>query len=174
MRHHPLVSTEVFRFVDASVERALRQASASLTTAGVRHVICGGLAVGAYGYIRATRDADFLVGDEAFIVQGGLVSFVPGVPLKIAGIDTDMVPMEEGMRFLEAEIADPIDFDGMPLISPEGLVAMKLISFRRKDQLDIAELIECGATDYEMCADYLEANGRGDLVERLTRIEQGR
>ena len=41
----------------------------------------GGLAVGANGFPRATKDVAFLVGDEAFERHpGGLVTFRPGVP----------------------------------------------------------------------------------------------
>ena len=55
---------------------AMRVASAALKSAGVRHVVVGGLAVGAHGYPRATKDVDFLVGDEAFEHHpGGLLPF---------------------------------------------------------------------------------------------------
>ncbi len=44
----------------------MRSSSLQLTCAGVRHVLIGALAVGAWGYPRASKDVDFLVGDEAF------------------------------------------------------------------------------------------------------------
>jgi hypothetical protein len=47
--------------------RALSVASATLSELGVRHALVGGLAVGAWGYPRNTRDIDFLVGEEAFV-----------------------------------------------------------------------------------------------------------
>ena len=40
---------------------AMRAASRALAQAGVRHSVAGGLAVGANGYPRATKDVDFLV-----------------------------------------------------------------------------------------------------------------
>ncbi len=43
---------------------AMRRASEVLTRLGVRHALVGGLVVGAHGYPRATKDVDFLVGDE--------------------------------------------------------------------------------------------------------------
>src|SRR5438477_162072 len=46
---------------------ALRVASEALTRAGIAHAVIGGLAVGANGYPRATKDVDFLVGDDAFV-----------------------------------------------------------------------------------------------------------
>jgi hypothetical protein len=45
---------------------AMKVASAVLKRVGVRHVVVGGLAVGANGFPRATKDVNFLVGDEAF------------------------------------------------------------------------------------------------------------
>jgi hypothetical protein len=54
---------------------AMRLASNALSALGVRHVVVGGLAVGANGNPRATRVVDFLVGDEAFEHHpGGFVS----------------------------------------------------------------------------------------------------
>ncbi|HSN99340.1 MAG TPA: hypothetical protein VLS89_13685, partial [Candidatus Nanopelagicales bacterium] len=50
---------------------ALRAASQQLTRVGIRHALVGGLAVGAHGHPRATKDVDFLVGDEAFAHHGG-------------------------------------------------------------------------------------------------------
>jgi deoxycytidylate deaminase len=44
--------------VAPKVLEALRLASEALTTARVRHVVVGGLAVGVNGYPRATKDVD--------------------------------------------------------------------------------------------------------------------
>ena len=46
---------------------AMRIASLALKRAGVRHVVVGGLAVGANGFPRATRDVDFLVGENYLV-----------------------------------------------------------------------------------------------------------
>src|SRR5688572_16385843 len=48
--------------VAAEVLEALKLASQALTVAKVRHFVVGGLAVGANGYPRATKDVDSLVG----------------------------------------------------------------------------------------------------------------
>jgi hypothetical protein len=64
---------------------AMQVASAALTRVGVRHTLVGGLAVGANGYPRATRDVDFLVGEEAFEHHAdGLVTMRPGVPIQVS------------------------------------------------------------------------------------------
>src|SRR5258708_35274194 len=71
---------------------AMRVASATLTKLGVRHTLVGGLAVGAHGYPRATKDVDFLVGDEAFEHHaGGIVTMKPGIPIQIGGVLVDLL-----------------------------------------------------------------------------------
>src|SRR5438093_2280168 len=58
---------------------AMRAASAQLTRTGVRHALIGALAVGAWGYPRASKAVDFLAGDEAFEQhEGGIVTMAPG------------------------------------------------------------------------------------------------
>ena len=49
-------------------------------------VVVGGLAIGANGFPRATRDVDFLVGAEAFEHHAdGLVTLRAGVPFQVTG-----------------------------------------------------------------------------------------
>lgn len=174
-RKHTTASAEILTFIPPKVLHALRAASENLTRLGIKHVICGGVAVSAYGHVRATRDVDFLVGDEAFVHSaGGLVSFAPGVTWAIDGIPTDVIPLStdkenENMRFLQADLDDPYDLDGMPLISPEALVTMKLVARRRKDLDDVNALLENGAVSYEDVTAFLKRNGRDDLLVHLDR-----
>ena len=64
--------------ISKKVLDAMRVASDALTALGIRHVVVGGLAVGANGYPRATKDVDFLVGDEAFEQHpGGFIRSSP-------------------------------------------------------------------------------------------------
>ena len=76
----------VFRFVAPQVRDAAVKTAAQLEQLGVRYALVGGLAVGAYGYVRATTDVDFLVGEEAFEHHGPLVTFKAGVPIEVDGI----------------------------------------------------------------------------------------
>jgi hypothetical protein len=175
---HPSVSTDVLDFIPSRVLKALVTASENLTRLGIRHAICGGVAVGAYGFVRATKDVDFLTGDEAFVISsGGITMLAPGVGFAVNDIPTDMVGMtrkghrDGDMRFLEVEIDNPFDLDDMPLISPEGLIAMKLIAFRRKDQLDIIEVLRAGASTIDKCTRYLTTANRPDLVVRLETLK---
>jgi hypothetical protein len=84
--------------VAPAVLDALRLASEALTIANVRHVVVGGLAVGANGYPRATKDVDFLVGAEAFHHHpNGLVTMRPEVPFQVNGVAVaDVIEMIKG------------------------------------------------------------------------------
>jgi hypothetical protein len=76
---------------------AWKAAFAALARAGVRHVVIGGLAVGAHGYPRATRAVDFLVGDDAFVHHpGGLVTMNPALPIEVDGVPIDYLTPKTG------------------------------------------------------------------------------
>jgi len=137
--------------VSQTVLDAMRKASAALTRAGVRHVVVGGLAVGANGYPRATRDVDFLVGDEAFERHdGGLVSLRAGVPFQVDGVAIDFLSVGPGDDFLADVLAAPAG----TFIEAPPLVYLKLKSPRHKDRTDIIELIKSGIA-VDACRSYL-------------------
>lgn len=133
---------------------ALKLASEALTAAGVRHVVVGGLAVGANGYPRATKDVDFLVGAEAFQYHAsGLVTMRPEIPFQVNGVAVDLLSPEAGEDFLEATLAAP---PGTMMEAPP-LIYMKLKSPRRKDEADVIEMIK-GGIDTKQARDYLLAH----------------
>lgn len=137
--------------VAAKVLEAMRLASEALTAAGVRHVVVGGLAVGANGYPRATKDVDFLVGAEAFHHHAnGLVTMRPDIPFQVNGVAVDLLSPEAGEDFLEATLAAPPG----SMMEAAPLVYMKLKSPRRKDHVDVIELIK-GGIDSKRCRAYL-------------------
>jgi hypothetical protein len=137
--------------VAPKVLAALGLASEALRAANVRHVVVGGLAVGANGYPRATKDVDFLVGAEAFHHHpSGLVTLRPEVPFQVHGVAIDLLSPEAGEDFLEATLAAPL---GSMMEAPP-LVYMKLKSPRRKDAVDVIEMIKAGI-DVARCRAYL-------------------
>jgi hypothetical protein len=128
-----------------AIFEATRGSSEALHKAGVRHVLVGGLAVGAWGYPRWSKDVDFLVGDEAFILHpGGFVTFAPGVPISFAGVEVDSLSIGPDEPFLIEALENPITVDGIPVISVEALVYLKLKSPRDKDRVDVIELVKAG------------------------------
>ena len=148
----------VFDVNRPEIQEATRGASEALTRAGVQHVLVGGLAVGAWGYPRWSKDVDFLVSDSAFIThQGGFVTFAPGVPISFAGIAIDSLSIAPDEGFLGETLEDPLVVDGIPLVSVEALVYLKLKSPRQKDRADVVELIKAGI-DYRAVEAWLDIN----------------
>lgn len=147
---------------------ALDTASRALQSLNVRHVVVGGLAVGANGFPRATRDVDFLVGDEAFEHHaGGLVTLRAGVPFQVRSVAVDFIAPGPEEPFLAAEL------DAAPgsMIPGPPLVYMKLKSPRHKDRTDVIELFKAGL-DVEACRRYLSEHAPAfvaDLDEAVSR-----
>jgi hypothetical protein len=129
---------EISRLDDTVAPRildAMRVASARLTELGVRHALVGGLAVGAWGYVRATSDVDFLVGEEAFEHHaGGLVTMKYGVPIQVGGVAVDLLSASAN------DCGDALDLPrsgGVPVAPLAVLIGLKLNSPRPKDLADV-------------------------------------
>lgn len=153
---------EALDFVAPKVRDAALQSAAQLKQLGVRHALAGGLAVGAHGYVRATADVVFLVGEEAFEHHGVLVTFRPGVPIEVNGVRIDYLsPVALGPQLEEVLDASPIS-EGLAVVPIEALIYMKLRARRRQDLLDVVELINAGA-DVRRVRQYLEQHA-ADLV----------
>jgi len=136
---------ETFRFVSPKVRDAALDTAAQLKHLGIRYALAGGLAVGAHGYIQATTDVGFLVGEEAFVHQGSLVAFKAGVPIEVNGIRIDYLsPTSLGPQ-LEEVLDHPPTSEGLPVVPIEVLIYMKLAAKRRKDMVDVIELVKAGA-----------------------------
>jgi hypothetical protein len=130
---------------------AWHAASDALARAGVRHVVIGGLAVGANGYPRATKDVDFLVGDEAFQRHaGGLVTMNPAIPIEVNGVAIDYLSPHAGEDHLGLALSEPPG----SFIDVMRLVYMKLKASRLQDRADIAGLVKAGI-DIDECRGYL-------------------
>jgi len=152
----------ILPYMNEKIRSAARRASAELTKAGIVHAICGGLAVGHYGYPRMTVDVDFAVGDDAFNHHpGGLVT------LKIPIISVDGVPVD----FVSAPFEAAGELDGVPVVSLQTLVEMKLGAGRAKDIADVVELIKRGAIAPETIAVPPGLRDRWARAQRLAETE---
>ena len=135
---------EVFAFVAPAVRDAALAVARQLEILGVRFALAGGLAVGAHGYVRATRDVDFLVGEEAFEQHGLLVTFKPGIPIQVGGISVDYLS-GAALGLPADSLVDLALSAEVPVVSLAVLIQMKLIARRRQDQLDVVQLLKAGA-----------------------------
>lgn len=143
--------------VAPNVLDAMRVADEALTRLGVRHLLVGGLAIGAYGYPRATKDVDFLVGEEAFEHHaGGLVTMKPGMPIEVRGVVIDFLSATQGESHLDAALRAP-GGDGIRVAPSEVIAYLKLKSPRARDRSDLIELVKVGL-DVKAVRAYLSAH----------------
>jgi hypothetical protein len=136
---------EAIEYQAPSVRAAALAAHQELVRLGIPHAFVGGLAVGAHGYVRATSDVDFLVGEEAFEEHGaGIVTFRPGVPIHVGGVSIDYLTAAKLGAHLRAVLEHPLLSDGLPVVPVEDLVFMKLVAHRMRDRADVTELLKRG------------------------------
>lgn len=142
--------------LDPKVISALREVSLRLTSAGVRHAVVGALAVGVYGWPRATRDVDLLVGREAWdrLPGGELIPRVE-LPESIEGVGIDVLSTDVAGDFLEAALDAPLMSDGIPIAPPEVVICTKLLRLVMRDQADIVEMVKAGLIDRDRVRGYL-------------------
>jgi hypothetical protein len=146
-----------FEVVNLAIETAARTASALLTELGVRHVLVGGLAVGAYAEPRATKDVDFLVGPEAWPTSGIVVRPIPGLPFQVGKVAIDSLLAPEEAPGIEEALGRGIESEGIPVAPPEVVLLMKLIADRPRDRYDVAALLE--VVSHTVAREYVERFG---------------
>lgn len=130
--------------VSPRIWKALQAASARLDDLGIPHALIGGLAVGAYGYPRATKDVDFLVLESAFEKHfEGIVTLTPGMPIAIEDVGIDYLsPAPSGLP--EDVVLRSPESENVPIAPDWAVVWLKLDSPRSKDAADIVELLKAG------------------------------
>lgn len=153
-----------------NVKERLRRATRALDAAGVPYAVVGGNAVAEWvarvdeGATRNTKDVDILMDRADFDAfrsalesAGFIYHHVWGVD---AFIDGPQGKPSEGVHLLFAgEKLKPSDLQELPtlddseraiefqVISLEGITRMKLITWRRKDQVHLLDLIGVGLLD---------------------------
>jgi hypothetical protein len=148
---------------------ALLAANEAYARLGLRYALVGGLCAGAHGRPRFTKDIDFLVGDEAFVRAGLIISFALPMPLQAGDVAIDPIPLpEEPQRKARLEealansLVDETTGVRIPILAATPLAYMKLASPRGKDRDDIVGMMEAGTVDL----DALRAATESDPVLR--------
>lgn len=146
--------------------RTAKKLSRILDEKGVAHALIGGLAVGMYGYNRATDDVDFLIsGDSKDEIAGdGLGGEVYGKNIRFSNVEIDFLFPSYNEEFLEVAIRNAKEKGGLPVIPYETLIYMKLVAGRTRDNGDVVELLKRGKIDRNKVKSYLKKH-RPDLVE---------
>ncbi|MCU0725905.1 MAG: hypothetical protein MUE73_08975 [Planctomycetes bacterium] len=138
--------------------------SAALTAAGVPHAVSGALALGAHGYVRATRDIDILVlvpsirlpevfetvrgfgfrGEDRDLILALRERAVAELTAGPASVEI-LVPVLPYHREVLAR-ARPVEVAGVPVpfVTAEDLVVLKMLWLRDKDRADVRGLLAAG------------------------------
>jgi hypothetical protein len=110
----------------------------------------------------------FLVGEEAFEHSGSLVAFKAGVPIEVDGVRIDYLsPVGLGAQ-LEEVLDQPPSDEGLAIVPIEVLIYMKLSAKRRRDMVDVVELVKVGA-DVKRVRDYLRKYA-SDLIPQFEEL----
>jgi len=172
------------------VARLLRKVSKTLDEAGVPYAVIGGNAVAAWvatvddGAVRATKDVDILlrradlpaaaealgrVGLDEHEVLGVTMFLDRKQPNPKTGAHVIFAGEKVRLSSLYAapDVVDAVrSQSGFLVIGLPALVAMKLESYRRVDQVHIEDLLSLG-----LIGDDLNAKLPADLRERLRQVE---
>jgi hypothetical protein len=152
--------------VAPSILTRAKQISTLLRELGVPHALIGGLAVGVHGHPRATKDVDFLVGQEAFETTEPFLVYREELT-ELARIgETDIMYIPDRFPGLAGELRLE---DDIPIISLPGLVLMKLSAFRVQDQEDVRSLLRVHSCRIREVRDYLQENAP-ELIIRLAEV----
>ena len=149
-------------------------ASRVLTEQGIAHALIGGVAVSAYGAPRATRDVDFLVREKDAFSVGAFLSFKPGVPIAMRDVSIDYLTPEGDpahRALMEEAIDSAVKSEGVPVVSLEALIVMKLRARRTRDAMDVRALLE-RHDRYLRVRRYLEKHAP-DFVAWLEEVRAG-
>jgi len=133
------------------LERVSRLMLSVLHETGVEAAIAGGFAMQIYGSPRLTADVD-LLGISAPLDPGAMAPFVPIRQLSFgghryrspAGVEVDVIVRADDYSELYQEaLGESLHTeDGLPVISPEYLAAIKFAAGRPKDQDDLLWLLQ--------------------------------
>lgn len=124
-----------------------------------------------YAYPRHSKGVDYLVGDEAYVHPGdGVVSIAPGVPISVGDVAIDELSIRPEEPFLVEALEAAVESEGIRVLPVEALVYLKLKSPRRKDAVDVVELVKAGA-DERLLREYIRRHAPA-LMEKLDKLIQ--
>lgn len=157
-----------------SMREAVLAACEAYAGLDVPFALVGGLAAGAHGRPRFTKDVGFLVGDAAFTKTGIIVSFAKPMPLQAGDVAIDPIPLPEqpARKAVLERALENVQFDTtmgrpIPILDATALCYMKLASPRGKDRDDIVGILQVGRVDVNELTSLTKEDS--ELRERLTQ-----
>ena len=146
-----MTSGKKTRFLDASeIERGIEEVAELAKTQRVRVALIGGAALQLHGSDRLTKDIDFAADAEVGGIEViGSLDFGGVEGRTHSGVPVDLVVRDDDYRQLYEEALDHsvcVEDLPLPVVTPEYLIAMKMVAGRGKDEVDLEFLVaESGA-----------------------------
>lgn len=169
------------------VHQTMRRIADEFESAGIKYAIVGGMAVNAHRHERTTKDVDFLLSADGFMlllqrVDAITVERVPGHPRRFVDrttgvrfdiLITGLFPASGApgpIAFPEPD-ASSIVIDDLRVVDLKMLIQLKLAARRHQDFADVVNLIRANSLD-EKFSDSLHPSVRGDYIECLEEMRR--
>lgn len=150
-----------FDLVPPGVRDVAKKMAGELSSRGIPYAVIGGVAVSAYSPPRTTQDVDFLIPEAHASVAEEFGETTPvsgmhlqGVSVKVDGHDVDLMFLPDDLP--EAILSAGPTVDGIRVLAPEALIALKLKAGRTKDSGDVVEMVKHGLVDRERVKKFLK------------------
>jgi hypothetical protein len=177
----------VKRRLSRSAEKRLAMERVAVRLGGLlpeKHALIGGLAVGIHGYVRATRDVDFVVLADSKDLREHLASQGVAAQLRRGDILEGDIPWVlfgewEGVRFDILPPAVPIDWErrewvklgegGVLVVDVASLIRLKLRAGGSHDLFDLAHLLRRHPDQRAKALEVAVSYGQRDRLEQYLR-----
>jgi hypothetical protein len=163
-----------FSEAKASLDKVVEQAAEE----GIPTALGGGFAMQAYGSTRLTSDVDVLAPKLPHVAEDGEPITIGGKSIVVDGVEVDVIVRDDEYADLYEEAiqkAKPKPGYSVKVITPEYLVAMKMVAGRPKDEMDLNFLLSSVKMDTKVLRDVISRFlGRYALAELASTIEMAK
>ena len=137
---------------------AVHDLAEAMSSSGIPYALCGGLAVGVHARPRGTDDVDIILADES-IIESFMASLYKNFRTtrahamvhKRTGVEVECITPQFvkidpsiASKAIETAVVKNVGNISIPVVSREGLVAMKLCRGSDYDRGDIKAIIQTG------------------------------